>query len=97
MKRIKRKNLHWGSTLEDFLNEEGVRQAAKAEAVTRVIAWQLADEMKRQGITKARLAQRMNTSRAQVDRILKANSNVTIETLQRAAALVGRELRLELV
>jgi plasmid maintenance system antidote protein VapI len=94
---MKRKNPHWGSTLEEFLNEEGIREAAKAEAITRVVAWQLAEEMKRQGMTKARLAERMNTSRAQVDRILKAKGNVTIETLQRAAALVGRELRLELI
>jgi antitoxin HicB len=94
---MKRKNPHWGSTLEDFLNEEGIREAAKAEAVTRVVAWQLAAEMKRQGITKAHLAERMHTSRAQVDRILKTKGNVTIETLQPAAALVGRELRLELV
>jgi DNA-binding phage protein len=90
-------NPHWGSTLDDFLDEEGVREAAKAEAVTRVIAWQLGEEMKRQGMSKARLAELMNTSRAQVDRILKAKGNVTIETLQRAAALVGRQLRLELV
>lgn len=94
---MKRKNPHWGSTLEDFLSEEGIREAAKTQAVTRVVAWQLAQEMKRKGISKARLAQRMNTSCAQVDRILKAKGNVTIETLQRAAALVGRELRLELV
>jgi hypothetical protein len=94
---MKRKNPHWGSTLEDFLSEEGIREAAKAEAITRVVAWQLAEEMKRQGITKARLAERMRTSRTQVDRILKAQGNVTIETLQRAAALVGRKLRLELV
>jgi len=96
MKRTKRKNPHWGSTLENFLDEEGIREAAKAAAITRV-TWQLAEEMKRQGITKARLAQRMHTSRAQVDRILKAKGNVTIETLQRAAAFVGRELRLELI
>ena len=96
MKRTKRKNPHWGSTLENFLDEEGIREAAKAAAITRV-TWQLAEEMKRQGITKARLAQRMHTSRAQVDRILKAKGNVTIETLQRAAAFVGRDLRLELI
>lgn len=90
-------NPHWGSTLDAFLAEEGVREAAKAEALTRVVAWQLAQEMERQGISKAALAERMHTSRAQVDRILKAKGNVTIETLQRAAALVGRELRLELV
>jgi antitoxin HicB len=91
------KNPHWGTALDDFLTEEGIREAAKTEAVTRVVAWQLAQEMERQGITKATLAEKMHTSRAQVDRILKAKGNITIETLQRAAALVGRELRLELI
>lgn len=91
------KNNHWGSTLDDFLHEEGIYKEAKAEAVTRVIAWQLAEEMRRKGITKAQMAEQMNTSRTQVDRILMAKGNVTVETLQRAAALVGRELRLELV
>jgi DNA-binding phage protein len=92
-----KKNAHWGTSVDAFLDEEGIRETAKAEAVTRVVAWQLAQEMERQGMTKAALAERMHTSRAQVDRILKAKGNVTIETLQRAAALVGRELRLELV
>ena len=91
------KNQHWGSTLDDFLHEEGICETAKAEAVTRVISWQIAEEMKKRGLTKTQMAERMHTSRAQVDRILKGNGNVTIETLQRAAALVGRELRLELV
>ncbi len=92
-----KKNPHWGATLDAFLSEEGIREAAKTEAVTRVVAWQLAQEMERKGMTKAALAERMHTSRAQVDRILKARGNITIETLQRAAALVGRELRLELI
>ncbi len=92
-----KKNPHWGTTLDEFLAEDGIREVAKAEALTRVIAWQLTQEMERQGITKAALAELMHTSRAQVDRILKAKGNVTIESLQRAAALVGRELRLELV
>jgi antitoxin HicB len=92
-----KKNPHWGTTLDTFLAEDGIREAAKAEAVTRVVAWQLQQEMDRQGISKAQLAERMHTSRAQIDRILKAKSNVTIESLQRAAALVGRELRLEFV
>jgi len=90
-------NPHWGTTVDAFLIEEGISDAAKTQAVTRVIAWQLAQEMARQGITKAALAERMHTSRAQVDRILNAKGNITIETLQRAAALLGRELRLELV
>jgi antitoxin HicB len=91
------KNPHWGTTLDEFLRSDGIHEAAKAEAVTRVVAWQLSQEMERQGITKAALAEKMQTSRTQVDRILKAKGNVTIESLQRAAALVGRELRLELV
>ena len=94
---MSKKNPHWGTSLDKFLGEEGIREAAKAEAVTRVVAWQLTQEMERQGMTKAELAEKMHTSRAQVDRILKAKGNITIETLQRAAALVGRELRLELV
>jgi len=92
-----KKNPHWGTTLDAFLDAEGIREAAKAEAVTRVVAWQLSQEMERQGITKATLAEKLHTSRSQVDRILKAKGNITIETLQRAAALVGRELRLELI
>ena len=94
---MSKKNQHWGSTLDDFLHEEGIRQAAKAEAVTRVLMWQIAEEIHKKGITKAQMAEQMHTSRSQVDRIFKAKGNVTIETLQRAAALVGREIRLELV
>jgi len=94
---MSKKNQHWGSTLDAFLYEEGIRQAAKAEAATRVFMWQIAEEIHKKGITKAQMAEQMRTSRSQVDRIFKAKGNVTIETLQRAAALVGREIRLELV
>jgi antitoxin HicB len=90
------KNRHCGSTLDDFLHEEGIYEAVKLEAVIKVISWQIAEEMKKQGMTKTQMAEQMHTSRAQVDRILKAKENVTIETLQRAAALIGRELCLEL-
>ena len=90
-------NPHWGSTLDDFLKEDGIYDAARTEAVTRVVAWQLGQEMERQGMTKTRMAELMKTRRAQVDRILKAEGNVTIETLQRAASLVGRAVRVELV
>lgn len=89
-------NPHWGSTLDDFLKDEGVYQATKTNAVMRVVAWQLAQEMERQGISKTDLAEKMHTSRAQINRVLKAESNVTLETLQRAAAIFGREIRLEL-
>ena len=94
----KAKNPHWGSTLDDFLKEEGIHQQATTAAIKSVVALQLAREMKKKRISKKRLAELMHTSRAQVDRILDPDKgNVTIETLQRAAALVGRQLRFELV
>ena len=67
--------------LETFLSEDGIREAVKTEAMTRVVAWQLTQEMERLGMTKAALAKRMHTSPAQVDRILNAGGNDTIETL----------------
>jgi antitoxin HicB len=92
------KNPHWGSSLDDFLKEEGIQTEVTTAAIKGVIAWQLSEEMKRQKITKKRLAELMRTSRAQVDRILDPEKgNVTIETLQRAASLVGRQLHLEVV
>ena len=51
---MSKKNPHWGSTLDDFLAEDGIREAARTEAATRVVAWQLSQEMERQGITKAK-------------------------------------------
>ena len=91
-------NPHWGSTLDDFLDEEGIREEVTTAAIKKVIAWQLGEEMKKKQITKKRLAELMHTSRAQIDRILDPDKgNVTIETLQRAASLLGRQLRLELV
>ena len=86
-------NPHWGETLDEFLAQEGIRETARTEALIRVVAWALAQEMERQGLTKAALAERMETSCAQVDRILKAKGNVTIESLARATAVMGRQLR----
>ena len=79
------------------MKEEGIFENTKAEAIIRVVAWQIAEEMKKLGMTKAQFAESMHTSRSQVDRILKAKGNISVQTLQRAAHLVGRELRLELV
>ena len=87
-----------GSTLESFLEAEGLLEDATLAAVRRVIAWQLAGEMDKKGISKVRMAEMMQTSRAQLDRVLDPNSgNVTLETLHRAAQLLGRKLNLELV
>src|SRR5690606_32771247 len=92
-----KQNRHRGSSLADFLEQEGVLPEFQARAIKEVIAWQLAEAMKERGLSKAALARLMRTSRTQVDRVLDpANGNVTIETLQRAAELVGRRLQLEL-
>jgi predicted transcriptional regulator len=94
----KKTNPHIGSGFASWLDEEGIREEVTAAAVKAVIAEQLAAEMKRKGVTKARMAEMMNTSRAQVDRLLDPkNPSATLKTLMRAAKAVGRELRLELV
>ncbi len=91
-------NKHRGSTLDSFLEQEGVLGEFQARAIKEVIAWQLAEAMKDRKLTKTALAALMKTSRSQVNRVLDPNDgNVTIETLQRAAALVGRRVQLELV
>jgi predicted transcriptional regulator len=93
----RKQNRHRGSSLDEFLEQEGVLPEFQARAIKEVTAWQLAEAMKERGLTKAALARLMHTSRTQVDRVLDPeNGNVTIETLQRAAELVGRRLQLEL-
>lgn len=92
------KNRHEGSTLDSFLEEEGVLAEFQAKAIKEVIAWQLAEAMRERKLSKNRLATLMHTSRTQVNRILDPDDgNVTIETLQRAAHLVGRRVHVELV
>lgn len=94
----KRPNKHRGSSIDAFLKEEGVFEEFQARAIKEVIAWQLAEAMKERKLSKRQLAAMMRTSRTQIDRVLDpAEGNVTIETLQRAAALVGRKVQLELV
>lgn len=91
-------NPHRGSTLDSFLEEEGVLAEFQAKAIKEVIAWQLAEAMREQGVSRSRLATLMRTSRTQIARLLDPNDgNVTIETLQRAAVLVGRRVELQLV
>ena len=95
---MKQKNPHHGSTFESWLDAEGIREEVTTAAIKAVIALQIAEAMKTKGITKVVMAQKMHTSRAQLDRLLDPNNGgVTLETLQRAAKIVGRELRLELV
>jgi predicted XRE-type DNA-binding protein len=86
-----------GSSVDDFLKEEGIFEESQASAVKEVVAWQLAQAMKKKKISKARMATMLKTSRAQVDRILNPKNDITLSSLQRAAALVGQRVVIELV
>jgi antitoxin HicB len=87
-----------GSSFDDALKEEGTYEEVTASAIKRVLARQLDSFMKSQALSKSALAKRMNTSRAQLDRLLDpTNESVTLDTLVRAAHAVGRQLRVELI
>lgn len=90
-------NRHIGSSLDNFLKEEGLFEETQALAIKEVVVWQLVEAMEKQSLTKARLAVMLKTSRSQVDRLLDPTRDVTLSTLQRAAALVGRKVQIELV
>ena len=88
---------HMGSSIDSFLQEEGIFEETQAMAVREVVAWQLAEAMKKQKISKNKLATLLKTSRTQVDRILDPKNDITLGSLQRAAAMVGRRITIELV
>ena len=88
---------HVGSSFEDFLKEEGTFDETTTRAIKRVLAWQITAEMKAKGISKLEMARRMGTSRSQLDRFLDPdNDKVLLETVQRAAAAIGRRVSISL-
>jgi antitoxin HicB len=86
-----------GSSIDDFLKEEGIFEEAQPQAVKEVVAWQLAEAMKKRKISKNKMAALLKTSRTQVDRLLDPKNDITLSSLQRAAAIVGRRVMIELV
>jgi hypothetical protein len=93
-----KKKWYWGSSLDDFLKEEGIYDEAVATAEKEIIAWQLQQAMKKKKITKKRMAELMKTSRTQLDKLLNPkDGNVTIKTLHKAAAVVGKRFEIRLV
>jgi len=95
---MKKRNRHIGSSLDDFLGEEGILEETRAIALKEALAWQVQEAMKKGRINKVEMARRMNTSRAALDRLLDpGNASVTLQTLCRAARAIGRDLRIELV
>lgn len=88
-------NPHIGSDFDAFLQEQGLLDESSATALKRVVAWQLAEAMKTQGVTKSALAERMHTSRSQLDRVLDGGGGMTLETLGRAVDALGLRVKLE--
>lgn len=93
---IKEKNI--GSTLEDFLKEENRYEEAQAQAIKRVLVWQLEEAIKKEKMSKAEMARRMHTSRSQLDRLLDPeNEKIQLDTIMKAATAIGKQVRIELV
>ena len=91
------KQAHIGSNFDDFLKQEGLLAQCEAGALKRVVTWQLEREMKRKRISRAKLASRMKTNRATLDRLFsEQESSVTLELLEQAALALGRKLKVEL-
>jgi len=90
-------NTHLGSNLDDLLQEDGTQEEVTATAVKRVIAWQIAQAMKAQKVSKTEMASRMHTSRMVVARLLdETDTGVTLATLARASVALGTPLHVEL-
>lgn len=91
------KHRHLGSTAEDLVRPKEIFEDSEGHAIKEAIACQIAEAMKSRSLSKAHLATLLKTSRSQVDRLLDPQSDVTLSTLQRAAAMVGRKLQVQLV
>ena len=93
----KKSNPHIGSDFDQFLEEEGILQEVEIVAAKRVIAWQIAEIMKKEHISKTAMAARMGTSRAVLDRLLDPeNTGVTLKTLGKAATVLGKKINISL-
>jgi antitoxin HicB len=96
-RKVNKTNPLTGSSLDDFLRDEGILEEVEAAALKRVVALQLEDIIKKERWKKASVAQRMRTSRAALDRLLDpANTSVTLSTLNRAARALGRKISIRL-
>jgi antitoxin HicB len=88
---------HIGTNFDDFLKEENLYEQVQATAIKRIIAYQIAEEMKKKNLTKTEMASRMKTSRAALERLLDPeNASITLSTLERAASALGKKLTVQL-
>jgi antitoxin HicB len=90
------KNKHRGSSFDDFLKEEGIFEECTAEAIKRVLSFQLEKELKKQKLTKTQLAKKMHTSRAAVNRILDPTRTCSLKSLAMAVAALGKHLEIRI-
>jgi predicted XRE-type DNA-binding protein len=91
-------NKYVGSTFDDFLEEEGMKEEVENDSIKKIIAFQLQETIKVEKLTKTELAKKLETSHAAVDRLLDPyNESVTLFTLKKAAAIVGQKIKMELV
>jgi DNA-binding phage protein len=91
------KNRHMGSTFDEFLEEEGIRAQVESTALKRVLAFEIHQAMRERSLTKVQMANKMGTSRSSLDRLLDPNhSNVTLETIERAAFALGKKVEIHL-
>ena len=87
------KNIHKGSKFDDFLKDETLFYQAELVAVKRVIAYELSKEIKKQNITKNKMANSMRTSRSELDRLLDPeNTSITLHSLVKASNALGKKL-----
>ena len=94
----KAQNKHLGSSFDDFLAEEGIYEGVTAVAWKRVLAWEVSEAMRKEGISKSEMAKRMKTSRSQLERFLDPdNPSVLLETVQKAAAAIGKRVTIGLI
>lgn len=86
-----------GSDFDDFLQEEGILQEVEQTALKRVLAMQIQELMEEQRLTKTEMARKMATSRAALNRLLDPkNDSITLQTMERAAQVLGKHLHLTL-
>lgn len=94
----KKNNSRVGSDFDDFLAAEDIQAEVSLQAIKEVIAWQVSQEMQRQKLTKVEMARRMRTSRSALDRLLSPrNTSMNLDTMDRAARVLGKRVRFDLV
>jgi predicted XRE-type DNA-binding protein len=85
---------HIRSSFDDFLEEEGIKTEVSVSAIKRTLAWKIQQDMEKQGLSKTQMAEKLETSRSGLDRLLDPeNTSITLHTIERAATKLGIEIQ----